>query len=131
MATTPRKETPADDGGVLQNKPTPAAAQHGDHDRIVMPSRRADGSMDQINPEFIGDKETAIAAAKEQLGVQAVSAVDVAARGVSAGPTEDGTGGSEPDAEVQALKDAQEKAKREAEEQAAREVEQLHQGLGD
>ncbi|MDG9717405.1 hypothetical protein [Streptomyces sp. DH24] len=130
MATSPKKETPSD-GGVLQDKPTPAAAEHGDHDRIVMASRRADGSMDQVRPEFIGDKDTAIAAAKEQLAVQAVSAVDVAARGVSAGPADDGTGDSEPDAEVKALKEAQEKAKESAESRAEREVERLHQGLGD
>jgi hypothetical protein len=129
MATSPKKETP--DTGVTQNKPTAAAAEHGDHDRIVMASRRADGSMDQVRPEFIGDKETAVAAAKEQLAVQAVSAVDVAARGVSAGPTDDGTGSSEPDAEVKALKEAHDKAKETAESQAEREVEQLHQGLGD
>ncbi|MER7738887.1 hypothetical protein ABTX34_11270 [Streptomyces sp. NPDC096538] len=129
MATSPKKETP--DSGVVQTKPTAAAAQHGDHDRIVMPSRRADGSMDQLNPEFIGDKETAIAAAKEQLAAQAVSAVDVAARGVTAGPADDGTGSTERDADVQALKDAHDRAKEEAEARAEREVEQLHQGLGD
>lgn len=129
MATSPKKETPL--SGVTQNKPTAAAAQHGDHDRIVMASRRADGSMDQVNPEFIGDKDTAIAAAKEQLAVQAVSAVDVAARGVSAKPADDGTGSSEPDADIKALKEEQEKAKEAAESQAEREVEQRHQGLGD
>ncbi|MEU6527869.1 hypothetical protein ABZ869_01590 [Streptomyces sp. NPDC046928] len=129
MATSQKKETP--DSGVLQDKPSAAAAQHGDHDRIVMASRRADGSMDQVNPEFIGDKDTAIAAAKEQLAVQAVSAVDVAARGVSASPTDDGTGSSEPDADVAALKEAHDKAKATAEDQAEREVERLHQGLGD
>ncbi|MFF9625442.1 hypothetical protein [Streptomyces griseosporeus] len=129
MATSPKKETP--DSGVLQDKPDAAAARHGDHDRIVMASRRADGSMDQINPEFIGDKDTALAAAREQLAVQAVSAVDVAARGVTSGPADDGTGSSEPDADVKALQDAQEQAKREAEAKAEREVEQLHQGLGD
>ncbi|MFH9012536.1 hypothetical protein ACH4C6_14245 [Streptomyces sp. NPDC017943] len=129
MATSPKKETP--DSGVLQDKPSAAAARHGDHDRIVMASRRADGSMDQINPEFIGDKDVAIAAAKEQLAVQAVSAVDVAARGVSAGPADDGTGSSEPDADVAALKEAHDKAKETAEAQAEREVERLHQGLGE
>jgi hypothetical protein len=130
MATSPKKETPVD-GGVLENKPSPAAAEHGDHDRIVMASRRADGSLDQLNPEFIGDRETTLAANKEQLAVQAASAVDVAARGVSAGPAEDGTGSSEPDAEVQALKDAQDAAVRKAEAQAEREVNERHQGLGD
>ena len=128
MATTPKKETPAD-GGVLQNQPTAQAAEHGDHDRIVMASRRADGSMDQVSPEFIGDKDVVTAAAKEQLAVQAASAVDVAARGVSTTP--EGEGSSEPDAEVKALKDAQDKAVMTAEDQATREVENLHRGLGD
>lgn len=128
MATTPKKD--AGETGVVQNKPTAKAAEHGDHDRIVMASRKADGSMDQVNPEFIGDKDTAIAAAKEQLAVQAVSAVDVAARGVAAGPAAEGTGSSEPDAEIKALKEAQETAKDAAESQAEREVEQLHRGLG-
>jgi hypothetical protein len=127
MATSPKKETP--DTGVVQDKPTAAAAEHGDHDRIVMASRRADGSMDQIAPEFIGDKETAKAAARAQLAVQAASAVDTAARGVT---TSGGTGGdSEPDAEVKALKEAQDKAVADAEAKADREVEQLHQGLGE
>lgn len=129
MATSPKKETP--DSGVTQNKPTPAAARHGDHDRIVMASRRADGSMDQVDPEFIGDKDTAIDAAEEQLAVQAASAVDTAARGVSAGPADDGTGSSEPDAEVKALKEAQDKAVEDAKAKARAEVEQRHQGLGD
>ena len=128
MATSPKKETP--ETGITQSKPTASAAGHGDHDRIVMASRRADGTMDQLNPEFIGDKETAVAAAKEQLAVQAVSAVDVAARGVTAGPADDGTGSSEPDAEVKALKEAHDKAADEAKAKAEREVEQLHKGLG-
>ncbi|MEV6803143.1 hypothetical protein [Streptomyces sp. NPDC051132] len=128
MATSPKKDTPAD-GGVLQETPTPAAAEHGDHDRIVMASRRADGSLDQINPEFIGDKETAQAAAEQQLAEQAASAVDVAARGVTS--TRPGEGDSEPDAEVKALKDAQDAAAEKARAKAASEVEQRHQGLGD
>ena len=127
MATTPKKDTP--DSGVLQEKPDPAAATVGDHDRIVMASRRADGSMDQTRPEFIGDPEVAVAAAKEQLGQQAASAVDVAARGVSSTP--EGEGSSEPDPDVAALKAAQDKAIETAESQAEREVRDLHQGLGD
>lgn len=127
MATTQKKETPAD-GGVLQDKPTAKAAELGDHDRIVMASRRADGSMAQVRPEFIGDKDIAVAAAKEQLGQQAASAVDTAARGVSSDP--EGTGSSEPDAEVKALKDAQDEAVEAAKDKAAREVEELHRGLG-
>jgi hypothetical protein len=128
MATTPKKETPAD-SGVLQDKPTPAAAEHGDHDRIVMASRKPDGSMDQIAPEFIGDKDVAEAAAKEQLAQQAASAVDVAARGVTANP--EGVGSSEPDTDVKALKDAQDTAVKTAEAKATAEVERLHKGLGD
>jgi len=128
MATSQKKETPAD-SGVLQDKPSAAAAEHGDHDRIVMASRRADGSMDQVNPEFIGDKDAALAAAKEQLAVQAASAVDTAARGVTSGP-QDGAGSSEPDADVQALKDAQDAAVKAAEAKAEREVSERHQGLG-
>lgn len=130
MATSQRKDSTTDTG-VLQAKPTAKAADAGDHDRIVMASRRADGSMDQINPEFIGDKDVALAAAKEQLAQQAASAVDVAARGVSAGPADDGTGSSEPDPDVKALKDAQEEAVKTAEAQAEREVNALHKGLGD
>ncbi|KUH38389.1 hypothetical protein ATE80_13045 [Streptomyces kanasensis] len=116
---------------MLQETPTPQAAEHGDHDRIVMASRRPDGTPDQLNPEFIGDKETAVQAAREQLAVQAASAVDIAARGVTAGPAEDGTGGSEPDAEIKALKEAQDKAVETAEARAEREVNERHQGLGD
>ncbi|MEU1122134.1 hypothetical protein ABZ371_00740 [Streptomyces sp. NPDC005899] len=127
MAITPKKE--GAESSVLQDKPTPAAAEKGDHDRIVMASRRADGSMDQTHPEFIGDKDVAIAAAKEQLGQQAASAVDVAARGVASTP--EGAGSSEPDPDVKALKDAQDKAIESAESQAEREVRNLHQGLGD
>lgn len=129
MATTPKKE--GAESSVLQDKPTPAAAQHGDHDRIVMASRRPDGSMDQINPEFIGDKDVALAGAREQLAVQAASAVDTAARGVSAGQ-DNGVGETaEPDPDVKALKDEQDKAVAAAEDQAEREVNDRHQGLGD
>lgn len=127
MATTPKKDAP--DSGVLQDKPTPAAAEQGDHDRIVMASRRADGSMDQFRPEFIGDKDVAIAAAKEQLGQQAASAVDVAARGVSSAPA--AAEQAEPDPDLKALKDAQDQAIETAEAKAEREVRDLHQGLGD
>lgn len=50
----------------------------GDHDRVQMLSLKADGTPDQHNPEIIGDKEAAVAAAKVQFAQQAVSAVDVA-----------------------------------------------------
>jgi hypothetical protein len=122
MAITPKKDS-ASESGVLQDKPSAKAAEQGDHDRIVMASRKPDGSMDQINPEFIGDKDVALAAAKQQLGVQAASAVDVAARGVSDKAADDGTGSNEPD--------AQESAVAAAASQAEREVGKLHKGLGD
>ena len=57
---------------------------HGQHDRVQMLSLKADGTPDQINPEIIGDKDTAIAAAKVQFAQQAVSAVDQNMRGVLA-----------------------------------------------
>jgi hypothetical protein len=129
MATMPKKD--AEQSSVLEEKPTPKAAEHGDHDRIVMASRRADGSMDQINPEFIGDKDVAIAAAKEQLATQAASAVDVAARGVSDRQDEAGTGAAEPDPDVKALKDAQDAAIETAEARAEREIRERHRGLGE
>lgn len=129
MAVSQKKDS-ASESGVLQEKPTAKAAEHGDHDRIVMASRRADGSMDQIAPEFIGDKDVALAAAKEQLAVQAASAVDTAARGVTSGTDEDGER-AEPDPDVKALKDAQDAAVKAAEDRAEREVNELHKGLGD
>ncbi|UAX56805.1 hypothetical protein K5X85_29190 [Streptomyces sp. A144] len=129
MATSKKDDEAPAEGGTLQEEPTPAAAEHGDHDRIVMASRRPDGSMAQIAPEFIGDKDVAVAAAQQQLAEQATSAVDVAARGVTSTP--EGVGDSKPDADVQALKDAQEKAAAAAKDRAAAEVEQHHQGLGD
>jgi prophage DNA circulation protein len=58
-------------------KANTAVKHEGDHDRVQMLSLRADGTPDQHNPEIIGDKETALAAAKEQFTQQAVSAVDV------------------------------------------------------
>lgn len=57
-----------------------AVPHEGDHDRVGMLSVRADGTPDQHNPEIIGDKETAVAATKEQFAQQAVSAADVQRR---------------------------------------------------
>lgn len=59
----------------------------GDHDRVQMLSLKADGTPDQHNPEFIGDREATLEATKRQFAEQAVSAVDVAERHtVSGGP---------------------------------------------
>lgn len=112
-----------------QGKVTPDA----DHDRVVMASRRADGTPDQTDPfEYIGDKDTAIAAAKVQLGQQAASAVDIAIRGVTAGPGGPGTASAgEPDPAVQEIKDAHDEAIAAAEKKAEAEVKAHHAGLGD
>lgn len=100
-----------------------------DHDRVVMASRHPDGSPDQTPDfEFIGDKEVVETAAKRQLSEQAVSAVDVERRGVTAEAT--GTPG-EPDPATKELQAAQEKAAKAAESKAAAEVKSHHQGLGD
>lgn len=57
-----------------------ATALVGDHDRIVGLSIRSDGSLDQTNPEIIGDKDFALDAAKRQFAEIAVSAVDAEKR---------------------------------------------------
>ncbi len=58
------------------NTAVPAAPS----DKVAMLSLKADGTPDQTNPQIIGDKEFALAAAKEQFAQQAVSAVDEAKR---------------------------------------------------
>lgn len=52
----------------------------GDHDRVVGLSIRKDGTLDQHNPEIIGDKDAAMAATKAQFAQIAVSAVDAEKR---------------------------------------------------
>lgn len=49
-------------------------------DRVAMLSLNKDGTPDQVNPTFVGDVETAKAAARRQFVEQAVSAADDAAR---------------------------------------------------
>jgi hypothetical protein len=61
-------------------KPVNKVDASGAHDRVAMLSLRADGTPDQVAPEIIGDKNAAVAAAKEQFAQQAVSAVDEAQR---------------------------------------------------
>lgn len=41
-----------------------------DHDRVVMLSRRADGTPDQHAPELIGPKDDAVKASAHQIAVQ-------------------------------------------------------------
>lgn len=73
---------------MADNTSTPKAgntATSGDHDRVQMLSLRKDGTPDQHDPEFLGDYEATLAATQEQFRQQAVSAVDVAERGATAG----------------------------------------------
>lgn len=95
------------------------ASPKGDHDRVVMASRKPDGTPDQTEDfTFIGDKEFAKAATAEQLKQQRVSAADVEIRGATGA---DG-GRGEPDAFVKPIADAHEKAAKGAESDAASEV---------
>ncbi len=102
-----------------------------DHDRIVIASRRPDGSPAQSEGfEYIGPKDQAVTAAKAQLSEQAVSAVDVAVRGVTTEPADNGEGSSEPDPGVQEIIDAHGAAVSAAESKAESEVNSAHKGLG-
>ncbi len=113
---------------MAQTKGAAASIEH-DHDRIVMPSRRADGTMDQFDPEFIGDKDAAKRAARRQAEEQAASAVDVAERGVS---TDDAAPADSPqDPTIERIAKAQTAAADKAGKAAEAEVDKLHKGLGD
>lgn len=110
---------------------------HGDHDRVQMLSLKADGTPDQHNPEIIGDKDVAVAAAKEQFAQQAVSAADVELRGATAtvGVLQgqaDGSvttvGSTEQDPSIAKLEDAHGKAAKAAESAAEKAVNALHKG---
>lgn len=81
------------DSGKQDNKPAggssdgnTAVPAHGDRDRIQLPSLRADGSLDQHNPEFIDASDFTKDAVREQYRQQAVSAADVQIRGASSVP---------------------------------------------
>ncbi|MFG3702386.1 hypothetical protein ACLMMQ_29970 [Bacillus mobilis] len=89
-----------------------AVPKHGDHDRVAMLSLRADGSPDQLAPEMIGDKEFAREATRRQFQEQAVSAADVAERGVTADTGAEEVG---QDPEIEKLQKVHEKAAGEAE----------------
>jgi hypothetical protein len=102
-----------------------AVPNQGDHDRVAMLSLRADGTPDQHNPEIIGDKDTAIAAAKRQFADQAVSAADVEARGATA---DTGAETVKQDPEIEKLQKQHDKVAGAAEKQAAKVVGELHQG---
>lgn len=106
-----------------QSNPVP---HEGDHDRVVMLSLKADGTPDQHKPEIIGDVEFATEAAKRQFREQAVSAADVAARGVS---TDDGTVADAPqDPSVEKIQKEHERVSKSAESAAEKAVDSLHKG---
>jgi hypothetical protein len=99
----------------------------GDHDRVVMASRLPDGTPHQTNDfEFIGDRQVAIDAAKQQLREQAVSAKDVEMRG--AGTADADADASKPDPEVQKMIDAHEAAAKSAEGKAESDVKSRSNG---
>jgi hypothetical protein len=100
--------------------------QTNDHDRVVALSVRADGTLDQNDPEIIGDKDAAIEATKRQFAEIAVSAVDAEKRADLglAGTTE----GDTSDAKIDALREEHEKAASAAEKKAESLVNSLHQG---
>ena len=96
---------------------------HGDHDRVQMLSLKADGTPDQHNPEIIGDKDVAIAAAQEQFKQQAVSAADVANAPAGGGTTVED---AKQDPKIAAAQKEHEKVAGAAEKRATAVVEKLH-----
>ena len=109
-------------------QPVNKAAGGGDHDRVAMLSLKSDGSPDQHDPEFIGDKEAAVAATTEQFRQQAVSAADIEVRGATTAPAD--TSDVE-DPTVEELIKAHEAAAKPAAAQAEKVVASLHKGAGD
>lgn len=98
---------------------------HGDHDRVQMLSLKADGTPDQHNPELIGDKDVAKAAAREQFKQQAVSAADVANAPAGGGSdVED----APQDPNIEAAQKEHDKVAAAAEKSADAVVEKLHKG---
>lgn len=103
-----------------------AVIDTGDHDRVVGLSVRKDGTLDQHNPEIIGDKDAAIAATKRQFSEIAVSAVDAEKRAeLGLGGT---TEGDTSDAKIDALKAEHDKAAKAGESKAEALVNSLHKG---
>lgn len=125
MSETTAKKTAAAPKTKAGEEPANVVPHAGDHDRIQMASVRADGTLDQHNPEFIGDKETAIAATKEQFATQAVSAADVA-RAAAAAATD--VEGAEQDPSIAEATAEHEAAAAAAEKAAESVVNELHQG---
>lgn len=100
--------------------PATKALADAPQDQVVMASRRADGAPDQT-PGFayIGDKESTLAATKEQLATSAVSAVDAARHREAVAES---AGSSDPDPTVAEDIKAKEQAAKAAEKAAEAEV---------
>jgi len=105
-------------------KQSNAVPHQGDHDRIQMPSVKADGTLDQHNPELIGDKDTTLAAVKEQFKQQAVSAADVQNTSTGGTTVED----APQDPAIDAAAKEHEKVAKAAEKAAEKLVNDLHKG---
>lgn len=96
------------------------------HDRVVSLSLRKDGTPDQHDPEFIGDKEAAVEATKKQFAEWAVSAVDAEKRQeLGLASTDEG---DTSDAKIDALTAEHDKVAAAAEKHAEALVESLHKG---
>lgn len=117
-----------------ESNPVP---HEGDHDRVVMLSLKADGTADQHNPEVIGDKETAVRAAKEQFAQQSVAAVDIHRNARLSDVTlvgqKDGSVKEEPlradeDPSIREDREAKEKAAKASESAAEKTINSLHKG---
>lgn len=109
---------------MAESKTSKSEAPANDHDRVAMLSVRKDGSLDQHDPEIVGDKDVALAATKEQFRQQAVAAVDVEKRDAL------GLGGGSlftEDKSIGELKKAHESAAKSAESRAESVVNGLHE----
>lgn len=110
-----------------KNTTSEPVARIADHDRVQMLSVAKDGSLDQNNPEIIGDKDAAIEATKAQFAQIAVANVDATKRAeLGLAATDDNSPG--PDAAIDKLKAEQDKAIAAAEKQAESVVNSLHNG---
>ena len=128
MADKPNTEKATEAGVAADPESKGRVTPEADHDRVVMASRLPDGTPAQSESfEYIGDRSAVTEAAKTQLADQAVSAADIAVRGVTgAGPA----GPGEPDAAVSEIVAVHKEAAKAAEQRAEVEVDEHHAGLG-
>lgn len=125
MATSQKPKTDEKTSAQTGSVGNTAVPHQGDHDRVQMLSLRADGTPDQHNPEIIGDKDVAIAAAKEQFAQQAVSAADVANAPAGGGSTVED---APQDPAIESAKAEHDKVAAEAEKAAEATVNSLFEG---